>query len=426
MKKSLLLSFCLLCVSGVCAYANTQANPSSKNSTPYVKDDASIIDATTQRSRCGINGISCNDTASINYTKTEADFRRYGERTKRAHLYTQSGVGNNVSAAIRPSVENDIVVSSATKSPTKQEAKSIPVIEEDIFSETPSLILDTPRKPLEGEVGRADNVETITEKKIKEAAQAQTTSPQKSKARIISRTEEIIEPKDNAVPTTKKTTKKTIIKTVTEEGTTYEIECSTPSCTEVQRIKQIVNTKPHNESKYANVNTNTTEYEIVCEDECEEFLASNDIINFDALIDDDDTITSEFSEDAFDIADFIEEDEDTDVVFNDIGAKEKVVADLDIEEVKINDETVLTWEAEEGDNLRELLTKWSAMSGWKLLWNTNRNYVLSAGVMFKGKFADVSSALIRAFARARPAPIATYYKGNRVIVVETMENENAY
>ena len=66
------------------------------------------------------------------------------------------------------------------------------------------------------------------------------------------------------------------------------------------------------------------------------------------------------------------------------------------------------------------------MSGWKLLWNTNRNYVLSAGVMFKGKFADVSSALIRAFARARPAPIATYYKGNRVIVVETMENENAY
>ena len=100
--------------------------------------------------------------------------------------------------------------------------------------------------------------------------------------------------------------------------------------------------------------------------------------------------------------------------------------DASLGEVKIADETVLTWEAEEGDNLRELLTKWSAMSGWKLLWNTNRNYVLSAGVMFKGKFADVSSALIRAFARARPAPIATYYKGNRVIVVETMENENAY
>ena len=60
------------------------------------------------------------------------------------------------------------------------------------------------------------------------------------------------------------------------------------------------------------------------------------------------------------------------------------------------------------------------------MWNTNRNYVLNAGAMFRGRFADVSSALIRAFARARPAPVATFYKGNRVLVVETMEDENAY
>ena len=46
--------------------------------------------------------------------------------------------------------------------------------------------------------------------------------------------------------------------------------------------------------------------------------------------------------------------------------------------------------------------------------------------MFRGNFADVSSALVRAFARARPAPIATFYKGNRVLVIETMEDENAY
>ena len=142
---------------------------------------------------------------------------------------------------------------------------------------------------------------------------------------------------------------------------------------------------------------------------------------------DDDTITSEFTEESFDIADYVDmEGADTNIEFNEIGAKEQLVADVSIDEIKISDDTILTWEAEEGDNLRELLTKWCEKSGWKLLWNTNRNYVLSAGVMFKGKFADVSSALIRAFARARPAPIATYYKGNRVIVVETMENENAY
>ena len=68
----------------------------------------------------------------------------------------------------------------------------------------------------------------------------------------------------------------------------------------------------------------------------------------------------------------------------------------------------------------------SDRAGWRLVWNTNRNYNLTAGAMFRGRFADVSSALVRAFARARPAPIATFYKGNRVLVIETMEDENAY
>ena len=84
------------------------------------------------------------------------------------------------------------------------------------------------------------------------------------------------------------------------------------------------------------------------------------------------------------------------------------------------------WLAEEGQSLKELLTAWSEESGWRLIWKTNRNYTLNAGAMFRGNFADVASALVRAFARARPAPIATFYKGNRVLVVETMEDENAY
>ncbi len=90
------------------------------------------------------------------------------------------------------------------------------------------------------------------------------------------------------------------------------------------------------------------------------------------------------------------------------------------------DDPVEDWLAEEGNTLKGLLTDWCQRSGWRLIWNTNRNYTLSAGAMFRGRFADVSSALIRSFARARPAPIATFYKGNRVLVVETMEDENAY
>ncbi|MCQ2740645.1 MAG: toxin co-regulated pilus biosynthesis Q family protein, partial [Alphaproteobacteria bacterium] len=90
------------------------------------------------------------------------------------------------------------------------------------------------------------------------------------------------------------------------------------------------------------------------------------------------------------------------------------------------DDAVEDWLAEEGNTLKGLLSEWSERAGWRLVWNTNRNYTLAAGAMFRGRFADVASALIRNFARARPAPLATFYKGNRVLVVETMEDENAY
>lgn len=96
------------------------------------------------------------------------------------------------------------------------------------------------------------------------------------------------------------------------------------------------------------------------------------------------------------------------------------------DENSITEDPVEDWLAEEGKSLKSLLTEWSDKAGWRLIWNSNRNYTLTAGAMFRGRFADVSSALIRAFARARPAPIATFYKGNRVLVVETLEDENAY
>lgn len=90
------------------------------------------------------------------------------------------------------------------------------------------------------------------------------------------------------------------------------------------------------------------------------------------------------------------------------------------------DDPVEDWLAEEGSTLKKTITEWSDAAGWRVVWNTNRNYNITAGAMFRGRFADVSSALVRAFARARPAPIATFYKGNRVLVIETMEDENAY
>lgn len=90
------------------------------------------------------------------------------------------------------------------------------------------------------------------------------------------------------------------------------------------------------------------------------------------------------------------------------------------------EDPVEDWLAEEGQNLKDLLSEWSDRAGWRLVWKTNRNYPLTAGAMFRGRFADASAALIRTFARAKPAPVATFYKGNRVLLVETMEDENAF
>lgn len=87
-------------------------------------------------------------------------------------------------------------------------------------------------------------------------------------------------------------------------------------------------------------------------------------------------------------------------------------------------DNVQDWVAKPGDTVQGLLMKWSEESGWTLIWKLDRDYILEAGVVFRGTYMDVSMALLRSFARAVPAPIGTFYKGNRVLVVSTREDEN--
>ena len=84
------------------------------------------------------------------------------------------------------------------------------------------------------------------------------------------------------------------------------------------------------------------------------------------------------------------------------------------------------WEAARGETLRSLLMQWGEVSGWTVVWKLDKDYKLEAGVVFRGTFTEVASAIIRTFARAVPAPIGTFYKGNRVLVVSIQEDENAH
>lgn len=89
-------------------------------------------------------------------------------------------------------------------------------------------------------------------------------------------------------------------------------------------------------------------------------------------------------------------------------------------------EGVHDWDAARGETLKSLLTQWSEVSGWTLVWKLDRDYNLEAGVVFRGTYTEVASAIIRTFARAKPAPIGTFYRGNRVLVVSIQEDENAH
>ena len=75
--------------------------------------------------------------------------------------------------------------------------------------------------------------------------------------------------------------------------------------------------------------------------------------------------------------------------------------------------------------MRSLLRQWGESSGWTVVWKIDRDYQLEAGVVFRGNFTEVAAAFVRSFARATPAPIGTFYKGNRVLVISAQENENA-
>lgn len=112
---------------------------------------------------------------------------------------------------------------------------------------------------------------------------------------------------------------------------------------------------------------------------------------------------------------------------NGMGIQDENTIDLQGAEVGEIDaeQPIEDWMAPEGTSLRSLLMDWSDRTGWKVIWKSDREYVLEAGAMFRGRYMDVTSALVRTFARARPAPIATFYKGNKVLVVTTLEDENA-
>lgn len=324
MNKKLVLALCLIGLSG-CSwissrYGNNECFGPNCGDEYYMADMAEeeVYEPAALPEICQESGDPslCAKDPFVNFTRTPADFRRFGERTPRDHRISQAAAGNNISASIPPSIEDEIVV--YQEQVADDAALMANALDDDSYYPAREVKKDTSKK-VRARPGRKHS-----------ARRAKSSGESRAPAA-------------------------------------------------------------------------GTDLDLVLEDECIEEEDGEDCVVMDRY-------KRERTGDRYDRNRYEREE---------AYAEDKPYSTP-------TDDPVRDWFADEGQNLKALLTQWSEESGWRLVWNTNRNYVLSAGAIFRGRFADVSSALIRAFARARPAPIATFYNGNRVLVVETMEDENAF
>jgi hypothetical protein len=323
MNGKTLFTACLTALFTLSGCAMFQKAPAEKNTLQTNVNTQACLEGT------------CETDPFINYTQTRADYRRYGELSERDVLVSEAGAGNNLSAAIPPSVESEVIeYEERLVNDTLQDEESVSEVVDTPASDVVQDVQNVDEEALP--VNQADNLQTPQNVEAQQIITSETNVPAGENNPLTASTEKLSD--ENVAPET----------LVAESSITTQVEPDT-------------------------VVEQTTQEQVVNEEEAQNKMQDE------------------------------EDDED------------------DGEEDPIRD-----WYAEEGQNLKALLTEWSERSGWRIVWNTNRNYILNAGAMFRGRFADVSSALIRAFARARPAPIATFYKGNRVLVIETMEDENAY
>ncbi len=112
---------------------------------------------------------------------------------------------------------------------------------------------------------------------------------------------------------------------------------------------------------------------------------------------------------------------DADVTITEEETEIAVDVSADAEAPATMTDQVRSWVVANGQTLREVLQSWCDKEGWDLVWTTPREYPIEASAVFKGRFVDVASALVRNFGRATPVPYAKFYKGNRVLVISTNE-----
>ena len=107
MNKTILLAACFFSIFVTSGCRGTIMEPAPDNF--VCTDPNSCAGNTYQTSEFQSVDPSADENEFVNYTKVAADYREYGERTPRDQNITQAAAGNNLSASIPPSIEDEVV-----------------------------------------------------------------------------------------------------------------------------------------------------------------------------------------------------------------------------------------------------------------------------------------------------------------------------
>ena len=275
MNNKLVLALCLISLSG-CSWINSRYG-NNECFGPNCSDEYYTADMVEEPYEPAALPEICQESGDpslcatdpfVNFTRTPADFRRFGERTPRDQRISQAAAGNNISASIPPSIEDEIVVYQEQVS--DDAALMANAAEDDSYHP-------------------AREVKKDTSKKVR------------------------------ARPARKHSARKGSGSRAPAAG---------------------------------------TDVDLVFEDECIEEEGGEDCVVMDRY--DRERTRGRYDRNRYEREEVYVEDEPYSAPV---------------------DDPVRDWFADEGQNLKALLTQWSQESGWRLVWNTNRNYVLSAGAI---------------------------------------------
>lgn len=87
------------------------------------------------------------------------------------------------------------------------------------------------------------------------------------------------------------------------------------------------------------------------------------------------------------------------------------------------------WRAEPGEHLRDVIRRWASRAGVELVWSTEYDFPIQAGVSLNGSFEEAVRDLLSGFVDAKPQPFGRLHDnpnaGQRTLVVQTRGNTGA-